>query len=69
MGVFLLQAMYHLYHLRKNLADKYLKVYEMGKVQPETIPERKRLIDKDYEELTKKLEKLVSTRDVTIKTI
>ena len=56
--------MFHLYHLRKTLAEKYLKTYEVGKVQPETIPERKRLIDKDYAELTTKLEKLVSTRDV-----
>ena len=54
------QAMYHLYHLRKDFADKFLKAYELGKVKPDTIPERKRLIDKDYEELTKKLEKLVS---------
>ena len=49
-----------MYHLRKERPDKFLPFYEKGKVQPDTICERNRLIDKDFEELTAKLEKLVS---------
>ena len=51
--------MYHLYHFRKDITNKYLKIYEKGPLVPESITERNRAIDKDYAELTTTLEKMV----------
>ena len=53
--------MYHLFHFRKHKADKFLQFYEKGKVKPDSICERNRGIDKDFEELTAKLKDMVST--------
>ena len=57
------QAMYHLYHLRKDRPNKFLQFFEKGRVKPDSISERKRMIDKDYEELTTLLTKKVRTCD------